>query len=107
MAYPTNVVGRLDRPAISVGLGQSFTLHRHYATQISISLGAPLQVRTHASGPYTEQQSFLVGPNIPHEVKGAGEPVFALWSENRALADLARRLRTTSASELPALPYKV
>ena len=90
--------------AISVGIGQSFTLHRHYATQISISLGAPLQVRTHASGPYTEQQSFIVGPNIPHQVKGEGVPYFALWSENRALAELARRLSTTSASELPALP---
>lgn len=90
--------------ALSVGMGQSFTLHRHYATQISISLGAPLQVRTRASGPYTEQQSFIVGPNIPHQVKGEGVPYFALWSENRALADLARRLSTTSTSELPALP---
>ena len=33
-----------------------------------------------------------------------GEPCFMLWSETRALADLARRLRTTSASDLPALP---
>lgn len=90
--------------AISVGWGLSFTLHRHYATQISISLGAPLQVRTRASRPYTEQQSFIVGPNIPHQVKGEGVPYFALWSENHALADLARRLSTTSASELPALP---
>jgi AraC-like DNA-binding protein len=90
--------------AIFVGMGQSFTLHRHHAVQISISLGAPFQVRTRASGPYTEQQSFIVGPNIPHQVKGAGVPIFVLWSEARALADLARRLSTTSASELPALP---
>lgn len=79
-------------------------LHHHYATQISISLGAPLQMRAGASGPYTEQQSFIVGPNIPHQVKGEGVPVFALWSEASALADLARHLSTTSAFELPALP---
>lgn len=90
--------------AIYVGMGQSSTLHRHYATQISISLGAPLQVRTRASGPYTERQSFIVGPNIPHQVEMTGVPSFVLWSETRALADLARRLRTMSVSELPALP---
>jgi AraC family transcriptional regulator len=90
--------------AIYVGMGQSSTLHRHYATQLSISLGAPLQVRTRASGPYTEQQSFIVGPNLPHQVEMTGVPCFVLWSEARALADLARRLRTPSASELPALP---
>ena len=90
--------------AISVGMGQSLTLHRHYATQISISLGAPLQARTRASGSYTEQQSFIVGPNIPHQVETPGVPSFVLWSEARALADLARRLKTASASELPALP---
>lgn len=89
---------------IYLGIGQSFTLHHHHAVQVSISLGAPLQVRTRASGPYTEQQSFIVGPNIPHQVRGVGVPVFALWSEARALADLARHLRATSASELPALP---
>ncbi len=90
--------------AIYLGMGQSLTLHRHHAVQISISLGAPLQMRTHASEPYTEQQSFIVGPDIPHQVKGEGVPCFVLWSEARALADLARRLSTTSASELPALP---
>jgi AraC-like DNA-binding protein len=90
--------------AISVGMGQSLTLHCHYATQISISLGAPLRVRTRASEPFSEQQSFIVGPNIPHQVETIGVPCFVLWSEARALADLARRLRTTSASELPALP---
>lgn len=89
---------------IYAGIGQSFTLHRHHAVQISISLGAPLQVRTSASGPYSKQQSFIVGPNIPHQVKGEGVPVFALWSEARALADLARRLGTSSTSELPTLP---
>src|SRR5262249_5906237 len=80
--------------AISIGMGQSLTLHHHYATQISISLGAPLRVRTLARGPYTEQQSFIVGPNIPHQVETIGVPSFVLWSEARALADLARRLRT-------------
>jgi hypothetical protein len=73
--------------AIYVGMGQSFTLHRHYATQISISLGAPFQVRTRASGPYTEQQSFIVGPNIEHQVETTGVPSFVLWSEAHALAD--------------------
>lgn len=90
--------------AIYLGVGPSFELHRHYATQISISLGAPMQMRTRASGPYIKQQSFIVGPNIPHQVEGAGVPVFALWSESRALADLAHHLRITSGSELPALP---
>ncbi len=90
--------------AIYVGMGQSFTLHRHYATQISISLGAPFQVRTRTSGPYTELQSFIVGPNIPHQIETTGVPSFVLWSQARALADLARRLSITSASELPALP---
>lgn len=90
--------------AIYVGMGQSSTLHRHYATQISISLGAPLRVRTRASGPYIEQQSFIVGPNTPHQVEATEVPYFVLWSEARALADLARRLSTTSTSESPALP---
>jgi AraC family transcriptional regulator len=90
--------------AISLGMGWFSALHRHYATQINISLGAPFRVRTSASGPYTEQQSLIVGPNIPHEVEMTGMPCFMLWSEARALADLAHRLRTTSASELPALP---
>src|SRR5579872_2069390 len=70
--------------AIYVGMGQSSALHRHYATQISIGLGAPLQVRTRASGPYTERQSFVVGPHIPHQVEMTGVPSFVLWSETRA-----------------------
>src|SRR5262249_40408246 len=90
--------------AIYVGMGQSFALHCHYATQISISLGAPLQVRTRASGPYTEQQSFIVGPNIPHQVEMTGLPSFILCSEAPALADLACLLSSSSVSELPALP---
>lgn len=90
--------------AIYLGMDPTFALHRHYATQISIGLGTPLRMRTRANGPYTEQQSFIVGPNIPHQVDGAGAPVFALWSEARALADLARRLRVTSGSDLPPLP---
>jgi AraC-like DNA-binding protein len=105
-SQPTTVVFWPGPPlqAIYVGMGQSLTLHRHYATQISISLGAPLRMRTHASEPFAEQQSFVVGPDIPHQVEAAGVTCFVLWSEARALADLARRLRTTSASELPALP---
>ena len=103
---PTTVVFWPGPPlhAIYVGMGQSLTLHRHYATQINISLGAPLRMRMHASEPFIEQQSFVVGPDIPHQVETAGVPCFVLWSEARALAHLARRLRTTSASELPALP---
>ena len=31
--------------AIAVGMGWFSALHRHFATQINISLGAPLQVR--------------------------------------------------------------
>jgi AraC family transcriptional regulator len=85
-------------------MGQSLTLHRHFATQISISLGGPLRVRTGASGPFSEQQSFIAGPNIPHQVETAEVPSFVLWSEARMLSDLARRLSTSSASELPALP---
>ncbi|GHO90593.1 putative transcriptional regulator, AraC family protein [Reticulibacter mediterranei] len=90
--------------AISMGMGPSSTLHRHYATQIGISLGAPFQVRTCASEPYTEQQSFIAGPHIPHQVETTGVPSFVLWSEARALADLACRLSTTSTSSLPTLP---
>jgi AraC-like DNA-binding protein len=103
---PTTVVFWLGSPlqAIYMGMGPSLTLHRHYATQISISLGAPLEVRTCASGPYSKQQSFIVGPHIPHQVEATGVPVFEIWSESRALADLARRLSITSASEHPALP---
>src|SRR5215472_11239463 len=90
--------------AIYLGMGYPTTLHCHYAAQISISLGASLQVRTRAGEPYTEQQSFIVGPKIEHQVEMTGVPSFVLWSEARALVDLARRLSTTSASELPALP---
>src|SRR5689334_19400069 len=64
--------------AISVGMGWFSALHRHYATQINISLAGPLQMRARASGPYTEQQSLIVGPNIPHEVEMTGVPCFML-----------------------------
>jgi AraC-like DNA-binding protein len=90
--------------AIYLGMGYPTTLHCHHAAQISISLGGPLQVRNRASGPYIEQQSFIVGPNIPHQVQAAGAPSFVLWSEARTLVDLARRLSTSSTSSLPALP---
>jgi AraC-like DNA-binding protein len=66
-----------------------------------------LQVRTRANGAYAEQQSLIVGPNREHQVEASGVPSFILWSEARALADLARRLSSTSASELPGLPEDV
>jgi AraC-like DNA-binding protein len=90
--------------AISMGMGPSSTLHRHYATQIGISLGTPFRVRTRASEPYIEQQSFIAGPHILHQVETTGVPSFVLWSEARALADLAYRLSLTSTSSLPTLP---
>lgn len=90
--------------ALYIGRGESFTLHRHYASQVSISLSAPLKVRTRASGPYSEQSSFIVGPNIPHQVEATDIPCFVLWSESRTLADLAYRLSAASKSELPDLP---
>ncbi len=90
--------------AIAVGLGWFSDFHHHYATQICISFGAPLRVRTDASGPYTEQRSLIVEPHVPHELETTGIPCFVLWSESRALAALAHHLRITSASELPALP---
>lgn len=43
-------------------------------------------------------------PHVPHELETTGAPWFVLWSEARTLANLARRLMTTSASDLPALP---
>lgn len=88
--------------AIYLGMGQSSTLHRHYAMQICISLGAPFQVRTRARGPYTEQQSFIVGPHIPHQIEMTEVPSFVLWIEARALADLARRLRPPRSSISPS-----
>lgn len=90
--------------AIAVGPGWFSAFHHHYATQVCISFGAPLRVRAYASGPYTEQQSLIVGPHVPHELETTGIACFVLWSESRALADLARDLRITTASELPALP---
>lgn len=93
--------------AIAVGLEQALTLHCHYATQINISLGAPVRMRTRASGPYIERQSFVVGPNIPHQVEATSESSFILWSEAPALADLASRLRAASTSDLPALPEEL
>lgn len=89
---------------IYMGMGLSLALHRHYATQISISLGTPLRMRTHASKPFAEQQSFVVGPDIPHQVETVGGAFLGFWSEAHALATFAHRLRATSASELPALP---
>lgn len=90
--------------AIAAGLGWFSDFHHHYATQVCISFGAPLRVRTDASGPHTEQQSLIVGPHVPHELETTGIPCFVLWSESRALATLARHLQITSTSELPALP---
>src|SRR5690242_9921902 len=71
---PTTVVFWSGPPlqAIYVGMRQFLTLHHHYVTQISSSLGAPLRMRTHASEPFTEQQSFVVGPGIPHQVETTG-----------------------------------
>ncbi|QBD79444.1 AraC family transcriptional regulator [Ktedonosporobacter rubrisoli] len=92
---------------LCIGMGPPSTLHHHYATQLGISLGSPFLVRTRASGPYTEQQSFIAGPNVPHQVETTGMSSFVLWSESRALADLAHRLRSTSASVLPTLPEEL
>lgn len=93
--------------AIAVGPGWFSDFHHHYATQVCISLGAPLRVRTSASGPYTEQRSLIVGPHVPHVLETTGIPCFVLWSESRALATLASHLRITSASELPTLPEEL
>lgn len=90
--------------AIALGMNWYSALHHHYATQVIISLGAPLQVRGRANEPYSEQQSLIVAPHVPHDVEATGTPCFVLWSESRALADLARRLGVASATELPALP---
>ncbi len=87
-----------------MGAGQSLALHRHYATQISIGLGAALRMRTRVGAPFVEQRSFVVGPDVPHQVEAAGAPTFGFWSESRALAAFARRLRAASGAELPALP---
>jgi len=90
--------------AIYVGIGDSFTLHHHYATQVSISLGAPIKMRERGSAPYSEQASFIVAPSVPHQVEASGVPCFVIWSELGAVADLARGLSAASESEIPALP---
>ena len=89
--------------AIALGMNWFSALHHHYATQVIISAGAPLQVRARVNEPYTVQQSLIVAPQVQHEVEATGTPCFVLWSESRALANLAHRLRIASATELPAL----
>ena len=90
--------------AIYLGMGLPSTVHRHHAVQLGISLGAPLQVRTQAHDPYTAQRSFIVGPDVLHQVEAADIPSLFLWSEALALAALARRLRATATGALPELP---
>lgn len=85
-------------------MGLPSTLHRHHAVQIGISLDAPLRVRTQAHEPYTLQRSFIVGPDVLHQVDAADIPSLFLWSESLALAALARRLRATTTKALPELP---
>ncbi|GAB4429059.1 MAG: AraC family transcriptional regulator [Chloroflexi bacterium OHK40] len=90
--------------AIYLGMGLPSTLHRHHAVQVGISLDAPLQVRTQAHEPYIAQRSFIVGPDVLHQVDAADIPSLFLWSESLALAALARRLRATATGALPELP---
>ena len=68
--------------ALYIGMGESFALHRHYATQVSISLGAPLKTRTRATGPYSEPSSFIVSRNVAHQVDATGIPCFVPPPDN-------------------------
>ncbi len=90
--------------AMYFGVEVSSTLHRHKAVQISVSLGRPLRVRSSAREPYVEQQSFIAGTNVPHQMERTGTSVFLLYCESRALADFARRLSAATDSPLPAIP---
>ncbi len=90
--------------AMYFGVEVSPAVHQHKALQISVSLGPPLRVRSRADDPYSEQQSFIASPNVPHQFERTGTPVFLLYCESRVLADFARHLSITSGSSLPALP---
>ena len=103
---PATVVFSKGPPiqAVYVGPGLSLDLHRHYATQISISVGEPFRVRTSESDSFQEQESFVVGPNVAHELDAEGIPIVEIWGEVGALADFARHLSATSGSLVPSLP---
>ena len=66
-----------------IGAGQFSTRHRHYATQIGISLDEnPIRIRSDAAGPYTPVRAFIVPPNVPHQVDSAGVRSAFLWTES-------------------------
>lgn len=92
---------------IYLGMGPSLMLHRHYTTQLSISLGGPFRVRSSERESFSEQQSFVVAPHVPHQIEATEVPVFEILSEARALADLTYRLSSTSASQHPPLPAEL
>lgn len=90
--------------AIYLGRGLSLDVHRHHATQITISLGEPVSVLTDHNGSVSRQQSFVVGPNVAHGIEAEETPIIEIFSEALALADLAQRLRMAAESETPPLP---
>ena len=105
LAEPAKVAFWAGPPAqaVYIGRGLSLDVHRHYATQITIGLGRPVLVRT-ATGDLLQQHSFVVGPNVAHGIEAAATPILEIFSEARALADFAERLRLESGSETPELP---
>lgn len=101
---PAEVVFWTGPPAqaVYVGGGLSLDVHRHYATQITISLGDPVVVQTAAHR--RSQQSFVVGPNVAHGIDSAATPIVEIFSEARAMSDFASRVRLESNADAPPLP---
>ncbi len=73
MATPSASLYLWHGQGLYIGAGQFSTRHRHYATQIGVSLdGNPIRIRTQASAPYTLVSGFIAPPNVSHQVDSAG-----------------------------------
>ena len=85
-----------------VGAGQFSTRHRHYATQIGISLDEhPIRIRAHAAAAYTPVYGFIAPPNVPHQVDSAGVCAAFLWTESEQVSARIMHGRAETDAPLP------
>jgi len=101
MATPSASLYLWHGQGLYIGAGQFSTRHRHYATQIGVSLdGNPIRIRTQASAPYTLVSGFIAPPNVSHQVDSAGVLSAFLWTESEQVRMRIVRERTDTSTPL-------
>lgn len=71
--------------ALYIGTSPSSTFHQHHAIQIGIGPQEPLRIRYKPTEDYTTCQSFIVGPNTPHQIDAGDATSVFLWIESESV----------------------